>query len=116
LEKVIIWHNPRCRKSREALQRLREKGVEPEVFEYLKENFTSEQLINLIKQSHQPLVEFIRKNEPKFKDLGLKDKNLTVENFARLAVQYPVLLERPIVIKGDRIVLARPASRIQELW
>ena len=112
---IVIWHNPRCRKSREGLEYLKSKGIEPKIFNYLAEPFSSEELAELIQKSGQPLKEFIRTNEKEYKELGLKGKDLTVDEFARIAVEHPKLLQRPIVINGDKVVLARPAEKIDEI-
>lgn len=112
---VIIWHNSRCRKSREGLQYLRDKGIEPTIFEYMHQKIDPQELARIIKLSGQPLEVFIRKNEPEYKQLGLNSKNLTIEEFARIAAEHPRLLQRPIVICGEKAVLARPASKIEEI-
>ncbi|NOX36680.1 MAG: arsenate reductase (glutaredoxin) [Calditrichaeota bacterium] len=116
MEKVIIWHNPRCRKSREGLNYLKEKGIEPVIFDYLKEGIPADELADLIKKSGLPVEAFIRSNEKEYRELGLKGKSLTAEEFARIAANHPRLLQRPIVVYGDRVVLARPASEIDKLF
>lgn len=115
MREFTIWHNPRCRKSRAGLQYLKDRGIEPRIFEYLKEKFSPEELAELIHKSDQPLSDFIRSKEKEFKELGLRGKQLTVEEFARVAAAHPKLLERPIVICGDRVVLARPVENIEQL-
>ncbi len=115
MEKVIIWHNPRCRKSREGLKYLQEKGVEPEVFDYMKQGINPEALVEIIRKSGQPLSEFMRTNEKEFRELGLKGKTVTPEEFAQIAAQHPRLLQRPIVIKGNKAVVARPPERVDEI-
>ncbi len=116
MEKIIIWHNPRCRKSREGLNYLKSKGVEPEIYDYMKAGINAEELAALIRKSGLPLKEFIRTNEKEYKALGLKEKDLTPETFARIAAEHPRLLQRPIVIKGERVVLGRPVERIDALF
>ncbi len=115
MAEVKIWYNPRCRKSREGLQYLRDKGIEPEIYDYIKEGIDPDELAQVIRMSGQPLKDFIRRNEKEYKELGLKGKDLTVEEFARIAAEHPKLLERPIVVKGDKAVLARPAEKIEEI-
>jgi len=115
MQEIIIWHNPRCRKSREGLQYLRYRDVEPQIFQYLKEKFTAEALAQLIEKNGQPLGDFIRTKEKEFKELGLKGKELSLEEFSRIAVEHPKLLERPIFIRGEKVVLARPAENIDRL-
>ena len=115
MEKVKIWYNPRCRKSREGLKYLQEQGVEVEIYDYLKEGIDPGELARVIKMSGQLLSDFIRKQEKEYKELGLKGKELTVEEFARIAREHPKLLERPIVVKGNKAVLARPAEKAAEV-
>ncbi len=115
MDKVKIWYNPRCRKSREGLKYLQERGVEVEIYDYLKEGIDPDELARVIKMSGQPLSDFIRKQEKEYKELGLRGKELTVEEFARIASEHPKLLERPIVVKGNKAVLARPAEKAAEV-
>lgn len=110
-----IWHNPRCRKSREGLQYLQDKGLSPEIYLYLQETIDSVELASLIESSGQPLKEFIRSNEKEFKELGLKGKDLNAGEFAKYAAQYPKLLQRPIVINQGKVVLARPVEKIDDI-
>ena len=115
MEKMIIWHNPRCRKSREGLQYLLDKGVQPEIFDYMKTAFSPQKLAEVIKLSGHPVEEFIRRNEKEYKELGLNKKKLSVLEFAEICSKHPRLLQRPIVINGSSVVLARPASKIDEI-
>jgi len=115
MDKIKIWHNPRCRKSREGLQYLQDKGIEPDIYEYLKSGIETNELIEIINKTGQPLKDFIRTQEADYKTLGLKGKDLTVEEFAKHASDYPKILQRPIIIKGNKAVLARPANKIDEI-
>ena len=112
---VKIWHNPRCKVSRAGLKYLQEKGIEPDIFNYLKEGFAPDELARIIKMTGQPLDVFIRKNEADYRTLDLKNRDLTVDEFAKIAAEHPKLLHRPIVIKGENAVLAQPASKIDEI-
>ena len=112
---IKIWHNPRCRKSREGLQYLKDKGIEPEVYDYIKSGINPNELVEVINMAGQPAKDFIRTQEADYKTLGLKGKDLTVEEFSRIAAEYPKLLQRPIVITADRAVLAQPASKVEEI-
>ena len=115
MDKILIWHNPRCRTSRAGLIYLKEKGIEPEIFLYLKEGFSPETLAALIRKSGLDVDAFIRKQEKIYRELGLKGKQLTAEEFAELAAEHPKLLQRPIVICGERVVLAQPPEAIDPL-
>jgi len=72
-------------------------------------------LAKLIRQSGLPVDKFIRKQEKLYRELGLKGKQLTAEAFAELAEKHPKLLQRPIVIRGDKVVLAQPPEAVDEL-
>lgn len=115
MSETKVWHNPRCSKSRQGLEYLNEKKAEFEIFEYMKKGIEPTKLAEIIKSSDQPLSDFIRTNEPEFKQLGLKADELTVEAFAELAAQHPKLLQRPIVVKDGKAVVGRPVSKIDEI-
>jgi len=115
MDKILIWHNPRCKTSRAGLSYLKEKDVDPEIYLYLKEGIKPEELARLIRLSSLPVETFIRKQEKIYKELGLKGKQLTPEEFAKLAAEHPKLLQRPIVIRGERVVLAQPPEAVELL-
>ena len=107
-----IWHNPRCSTSRLALEYLDEKGVEVEIFKYMDEGIDPAELAGVIKMSGHPLQDFVRTFEHEYRELGLHEKNLTIDEFAEIAAKYPKLLQRPIIIKDGKAVLARPTAKI----
>ena len=115
MEKVIVWHNPRCRKSREGVKYLEEKGISFELYDYMKNGIDPEELARIIRTSGQPLSDFVRTNEKEYRELGLKGKELSPEEFAKIAAEHPRLLQRPIVIKGEKAVVARPPQRADEI-
>ncbi len=115
MEIVKIWHNPRCRKSREGLQYLKDKGIKPEIYDYIKEGIVADELEKVIKMTGQPVKDFIRTNEAEYKELYLKGEELSVEEFAQIAAKHPKLLQRPIVISGNNAVLGQPATKINEI-
>ena len=111
---ISIYHNPRCSKSREALGILREQDVEPQVIEYLKDNPTRadiERLMVLLGIKYPKAM--MRTNEPAFRELALGDAN--DDELIDAMVAHPILIERPIIIKGDRAVIGRPPERLLEL-
>ncbi len=114
MSKVKIWHNPRCSKSREALKLLEEKGVEAEVFEYLKETITKEDIKKLLKMIGAAPRDIMRTKEAIYKELGLKDVE-DDEKLIEAMVEHPKLIERPIVIKGDKAIIGRPPSKVLDL-
>jgi len=115
MARVKIWHNPRCRKSREGLKYLQDKNIDFEIIEYLKTGIDPDDLCQIIVNSGQKTREFIRTNEADYKALKLKNKDLSAEEFAVLAAEYPKLLQRPIVIAGAKSVLALPAEKIDDI-
>ena len=107
----IIYHNPRCSKSRRALEILRQRGHTPVVIEYLKTPLDVETL----RSFGLPAREILRDNEDAYAALNLADPGKTdAELFAAIA-QHPILLQRPIVMGGQGAVVARPPERVHEL-
>ncbi len=111
----IIYYNPRWGKSRKTLQLLRDNGVEPKIVEYLKDTLTAEELKSLSEKMGIRPAEFIRKGEADFKENNLKEM-LNDDNalFAAMA-QFPKIIERPIVVKGNKAVLGQPPENVLEL-
>ncbi len=109
-----MYHNPRCRKSRESLAFLKEKGIEPEIILYLKTPPTVDELKEVISKLGIEPFELVRKKEVLYKE-NFKGKDLSDDEWIDLMVEYPNLIERPIVINGDKAVIGRPAENIEEL-
>jgi len=114
MSQVSIYHNPRCSKSRQTLQLIREAGVEPEIIEYLKNPPTVHELRKILDKLGLPVKSIIRKGEDIYKN-HFKDKDFTQEEWLAKLVEYPKLLERPIVIKEDKAVLGRPPENVISL-
>ncbi|MFI2810476.1 MULTISPECIES: arsenate reductase (glutaredoxin) [Microbulbifer] len=110
-----IYHNPRCSKSRQTLQLLQEKGVEPEVVLYLETPPDADTLNALLQKLGIGARQLLRTGEDAYKELGLKDKELPDEKLVKAMVEHPKLIQRPIVVKGDRAVLGRPPENVLEL-
>ena len=109
-----IYHNPRCRKSREALHILRETGHEPEIIEYLVNPPSEEELTDLLKKMNLSPKEIIRKGEDIFKS-EFKGKEYTDVEWVRILVDHPKLIERPIVVHREKAILGRPPERVLEI-
>jgi len=109
-----IYHNPRCTKSRQALQLLQEKGIEPEVIEYLKEPLTEDELLEVIDKLDITPEELVRKNEADWKE-NFKGKDLDDNEIVFAMIEYPKLMERPIIVNGDKAVVARPTEKLLEV-
>lgn len=109
-----IWHNPRCGKSREALQLLEEKGIKVTVREYLKDLPTKAELKELIHKIGIKPYDLVRKNEEIFKT-QYKGKELNDEEWIEAMIANPKLIERPIVIKDNKAIVGRPPVLVLDL-
>ncbi len=109
-----IYHNPSCSKSNCALDFLNEKGLEFEVVDYLKNPPSREEFKRLLMRLNVKPIEIIRKNEKLFKE-KLNGKNFTDEEWITIMLESPELIERPIVEKGYKAVVARPVDAILEI-
>ncbi len=111
---IIIYHNPRCRKSRETLEILETKKANHEVIKYLDEPLSSEKLSKIIKLLKIKPIELIRTNEVIWKE-NFKHLDFTDEELIEVMAKYPQLIERPIVINGDKAVIGRPPTKILDI-
>ena len=111
---MIIYHNPRCSKSRQSLALLRENGEEPEVIEYLKTSLDEVALRDLFVKLGLEAHEVVRTKEEPYEQLALSPDSSEEEVIAAI-VKYPILMERPIVVKGNSAVIGRPPENVHEL-
>ena len=115
MERVTVYHNPGCGKSRGALDILAERGVACDVIEYLKtplDRATYERFLSLLAG---PPADLVRKDK-RFKELGLAAADyVTREQVVTVLLAHPELMERPVVIRGARAVIARPSERVSEI-
>lgn len=109
-----IYHNPRCKKSRAGLAFLVEKGIDPEVREYLKEPLSKEELEQLVRKLGIPAEDLVRKQEEKYRK-ELKGKTISEKEWIRILAENPKLIRRPIVEKGQKAVIGDPVENIQPL-
>lgn len=114
MEKIIVYHNPRCSKSRCAIDFLKEKKKDFEVVEYLHNVPDEKELRSVIQKLGIKPEELLRKGEEDFKT-NFKDKQLSDEEWIQVMIKFPKLIERPIVIIGNKAVVARPTERILEI-
>ncbi len=113
-DKFVVYHNPRCSKSRCALEYLDKANETYEIVEYLKDIPSKEELKKIIKMLNIRPEELIRKGEAEYIE-NFKGKQLTDVQWIDAMVRFPKLIERPIVIKNNKAVIARPLERIEEL-
>jgi arsenate reductase len=112
---IKIYHNPRCRKSREALKYLEDKGASFEVIQYLQNPLTGQELSDLINKLNISPIDLIRKEEALWKT-QFKDKNLDKEALIDLMIKEPRLMQRPIIEFQDMAVIARPIIALENLF
>ena len=113
-QKIVVYHNPRCSKSRCALDFFNERQLDYKVVEYLKDVPTKAKLTAIIEQLGIAPEALIRKGEEEYK-LHFKGKSLSNDEWIAAMLQFPKLIERPIVVVGGKAVVARPTERILEL-
>lgn len=112
---VTIYHNPRCSKSRQTLTLLREKGVEPEIVEYLKTPPDTETLKRLLDMLCLEPRDLMRKKEKEYMENDLANPDLSRDELIAAMVANPKLLERPIVIQGGKAALGRPPESVLDI-
>lgn len=115
MSEVVIYHNPRCSKSRQTLKLLKDRGIEPRIVEYLKTPPDEQTLSDILQTLGIPPADLIRTKEDEFKALGLKEKLDDPTALIRAMTEHPILIERPIVINGDRARLGRPPEGVLEI-
>ena len=110
-----IWHNPRCSKSRQTLALVREQGVEPTVIEYLKTPPTVERLQQVLAMLALTPRQLMRSKETDYKAQGIDDDALTDDQLMASMIEFPKLIERPVVINGDQAAVGRPPEQVLEI-
>lgn len=111
---IVIYHNPRCSKSRETLEILETKKADYSVIKYLDVPLSEEKLGKIIKLLKIKPIELIRTNESIWKE-NFRNLEFTDEELLQVMTKYPQLIERPIVINGDKAVIGRPPTRILDI-
>jgi arsenate reductase (glutaredoxin) len=109
---VVIYHNPRCSKSRETLALLEKKGIKPTVIEYLKTPPSMGELREILEKLKLRPRELMRKKEPPYAALKLDNEQLSDDALIKAMVENPVLIERPIVVNGAKAALGRPPEAV----
>ena len=112
---VIIYHNPACGTSRNVLAALREAGLKPKVVEYLKDPPDRATLERLLKRMGKSVREILRTRGTPYAELGLDNPAVSDDEIFAAIARHPILIERPIVVVGDKAALCRPAETVKEL-
>ena len=115
MAKITIYHNPRCTKSRQTLALLHERDLEPVVIEYLKDPPSEATLTELVKQLGIDPFELLRRNEKPYKDLNLAKKKDDPKALIKAMAKNPILIQRPIVVRGNKAALGRPPEDVLEI-
>ena len=112
---VSIYHNPRCSKSRQTLELLKERNIEPQVILYLETPPSTEELSNLLDKLGISARQLLRKGEEAYKDNNLKDDSLSEAQLIQAMHDFPKLIERPIVVANGKAALGRPPEQVLEI-
>ena len=112
---VVIYHNPRCSKSRQALALLRERGVEPQIIEYLEAPPTADEFAAILDKLGMEPRGVLRRREAAYRREGLDNPALDRSRLIRAMVANPILIERPIVLANGRAALGRPPEAVLEI-
>ena len=113
--KITVYQKPTCTTCRQVYAALKESGVDFNSVDYYTDRISKAKLKELIKKMGIPAGELLRKNEEIYKTLKLSEKNLFEGQIVDLMIKYPDLIQRPIVEKGEKAILARPAERLKEI-
>ncbi|WAJ39451.1 arsenate reductase (glutaredoxin) [Pseudomonas sp. GOM7] len=112
---LTLYHNPRCSKSRGALELLEARGLQPKVVRYLETPPSAAELRDLLGKLGISARQLLRSGEDEYKALGLADTSLSDAQLIEAMVQQPKLIERPILVAGDKAVIGRPPEKVLEL-
>ena len=112
---ATIYHNPRCSKSRQTLEQIKNQNIEPEIVLYLETPLDAQTIAGLLKKLGISARQLLRKGEQAFKEQNLSDTSLTEKQLIDAMVKFPKLIERPIVVVGDRAIIGRPPEQVLEI-
>ena len=114
MEGIKIYHNPRCRKSREALNIIQNHGVEPEVVLYLETPPSRKEIREVLEKLQMQPIDLVRKEEKLYKE-SYRDKEFSNDEWIRILADNPKLIQRPVVVKGETAIIGRPPESVQVL-
>ena len=112
MTELVFYHNPRCGKSRQALALLEDRGHKPKIVRYLETPPDPSTLDRILKALGLEPRQLLRKQEAPYKDLGLDDPKLSRAQLIKAMVEHPILIERPILVKGTKAALGRPPEQV----
>jgi arsenate reductase len=112
---IQIWHNPRCSKSRETLALLEDRGISPEIVLYLDQSPSPDAIQSILVKLGISARALLRSSEVAYKDNNLKDKALSDDDLIQAMTRHPKLIQRPVVIHGDKARLGRPPEQVLEI-
>jgi arsenate reductase len=112
---VQIYHNPRCSKSRSTLEIINQQGIEPIVTNYLETPPNYDQLNHILSALNMQPRELMRRNENEFADNNLDDPELSRDELIAAMIKFPKLIERPIVLVGDKVTIGRPPESVLDI-
>lgn len=115
MAKIVVYHKPTCSTSRKVLKAISDKGLDFEVVNYYDKPFTKTRLKDLLKRMKKNPSDLLRRKDKLYKDLDIKNQNYSENQILSLLVNNPDLIERPIVEKGAKVILARPPETINDL-
>ena len=114
-KEVIIYHNPKCSKSRKALEIIKSKNFEPTIILYLVNKLSKAEVKKLLSKLGLSIRDILRTGEDEYKNNNLKNENLTDDKLIDFLIKFPKLLQRPIVVKDNKAVVGRPPENILDV-
>lgn len=115
MSQLTLFHNPRCSKSRGALELLEARGLSPQIVRYLETPPNAAELKALLGKLGMSARQLLRSGEDEYKALGLDDAQLSEDQLIQAMVEHPKLIERPILVVGDKAVVGRPPEKVLEI-
>ena len=112
---LTVYEKPTCTTCRNLFELLTERGIDAERIDYHVEGLTEDEVRELVRKTGEPASALFRAREPIYEELGLGDREVSDDEAISLMAEHPELMQRPVVVRGDRAVLARPVERVREL-
>ena len=114
-KEIIIYHNPKCSKSRKALEIIKSKKIEPTIILYLVNKLSKTEVENLLSKLGLSIRDILRTSEDEYKNNNLKNENLSDDKLIEFLIKFPKLLQRPIVVRNNKALIGRPPENILNL-